>query len=233
MTEDAGSGGRPRSALVRWARRALVVAALAGLALLVWTLWDRTALTTWMSEARPLPFFVAATLLTALGAPITPVFLVAGATFGVRVGLLGSFLALTANLAVTYWVARSSLRPWLESLLRRLGHELPDFGGAGRSSLRFALMVKLAPGVPAFLKNHALAVAGVPFPLYLGLSLLITGAYAAALVVVGESLLEHDLGRSLALTAAVALAVAIGLLWWRRRRATRRRVEQRHAAARA
>ena len=27
-----------------------------------------------------------------------PVFLVAGATFGVRVGLLGSFLALTANL---------------------------------------------------------------------------------------------------------------------------------------
>jgi len=51
--------------------------------------------------------------------------------------------------------------------------------------------------------------------------------------VVGESLLEHDLGRSLALTAAVALAVAIGLLWWRRRRATRRRVEQGHAAARA
>jgi uncharacterized membrane protein YdjX (TVP38/TMEM64 family) len=210
-----------------------VVVALAGVALLAWTLWDRTAVTAWMREARPLQYFVAAGLLTTLGAPITPIFLVAGATFGVRVGLLGSFLALTASLVLTYGIARSSLRPWVESLLRRLGHELPNFGEPGKSALRFALVVKLAPGVPAFLKNLALAVAGVPFRLYLGLSLLITGAYVAALVVLGESLLQRDLGRTLALTAAVALPVAIGLLLWRRRRAGRRRLEQGQAAARA
>jgi uncharacterized membrane protein YdjX (TVP38/TMEM64 family) len=209
-----------------------VLVALAGLALLVWTLWDRTAMTAWMSEARPLQYFVAAALLTTLGAPITPIFLVAGATFGVRVGLFGSFVALTASLVLTYWVARSGLRPWLESLLRRFGHELPNFGEPGKSALRFALMVKLAPGVPAFLKNQALALAGVPFPLYLGLSLLITGAYVAALVLLGESLLEHDLGLTLALTAGAALAVAIVLLLWRRRRAGRRRLEKGHAAAR-
>jgi uncharacterized membrane protein YdjX (TVP38/TMEM64 family) len=168
-----------------------------------------------MYQARPLPFFAAVALLTTVGAPITPLFILAGATFGVRMGLIGSGLALAASLVVTYWIAKG-LRPWIESLLRRFHRELPDFGKAGKSALRFTLMVKLAPGVPQFVKSYGLAVAGVPFPLYLGMSLLITGAYVAALVVLGESLLEHDLGRTVAVAAAFVLLVVLGL-WLRRR----------------
>ena len=199
----------------RWMKRALTVAALVGLALLLWSVWDREALSSWMSQARPLPYFAMAALLTAIGVPITPIFIVAGATFGVRIGLVGSLLALAASLAVTYWLAYL-FRPWVESLLRRFDRELPDFGRARKSALRFTVMVKLAPGIPSFLKSWALAVAGVPFPLYLGVSLLITGAYAAALVVLGESLLEHDVRRTVALAAPFALLVALGL-WLRRR----------------
>jgi uncharacterized membrane protein YdjX (TVP38/TMEM64 family) len=177
--------------------------------------WDREAIASWMSQARPLPYFAMAALLTTIGVPITPVFIVAGATFGVRIGLIGSLLALAASLAVTYWLAYL-FRPWVHSLLRRFDRELPDFGQARKSALRFTVMVKLTPGIPQFLKSWGLAVAGVPFPLYLGISMLFTGAYAAALVVLGESLLEHDVRRAVALAAAFALLVVLGL-WLRRR----------------
>jgi uncharacterized membrane protein YdjX (TVP38/TMEM64 family) len=198
-------------------KRALTVAALVGLALLLWTVWDREAIASWMSQARPLPYFAAAALLTTIGMPITPIFIVAGATFGVRIGLIGSLLALAASLAVTYWIALL-LRPWIESLLRRFDRELPDLGQARKSALRLTVMVKLTPGIPSFLKSYGLAVAGVPFPLFLGVSLLITGAYAAALVVLGESLLEHDVGRIVALAAAIAFLVGLGLRLRRRSR---------------
>jgi uncharacterized membrane protein YdjX (TVP38/TMEM64 family) len=199
-------------------RRALTVAALAGLALLIWRVWDHDAVLAWMRQASPVPYFTAMALLTVIGVPVTPLFVVAGATFGAPVGLVGSGLALAASLAMSYRIARGRLRPWLESLLRRFGSELPDFGEAGRNALRFTLMVKLTPGLPAFVKNYGLAAAGVPFPTYLGVSMLVTGAYAAALVLFGESLFEHDFGPTLVVAAVVALVGGLGALWVRRRR---------------
>ena len=58
--------------------------------------------------------------------------------------------------------------------------------------LRFTLAVKAAPGVPSFVKNYVLGMVGIPFALYFGLSLLVTGAYAALCIVLGESLLTND-----------------------------------------
>ena len=85
--------------------------------------------------------------------------------------------------------------------------------------MRFALLVKLAPGVPAFVKNYALGLAGVPFGLYFGLSMAITGVYAAALVVLGESVFDHN---PRADDIAVAIVVVLGLgVWWLRRRQSR------------
>lgn len=197
----------------RWIKRILAVLAVAGVALLLWSVWEHLALMDKIERARPLQFFAVMTVLPALGVPITPFFILAGASFGVRLGLIGSGLALAANLAGCYWLARR-LRPFFESLLRRFGFELPDL--ANRSPARFAVAVKVAPGVPAFVKNYALGLAGVPFGLYFGLSMLMTGVYAALLVVLGESLLEHNRGRAFwAVVAVVALAL---ILWLRRRR---------------
>ena len=201
-------------------RRALTVLALAGLAALLWAIWDGAAVTAWMEEAAPLPYFAAMALLTAVGVPITPFFVVAGATFGVRLGLVGSGIALAASLSLSYWIARGRVRRWLESLLHRYGRELPRFGEAGRNAVRFTLMVKLTPGVPAFVKTYGLAAAGVPFAPYLGVSMLVTGTYAAALVLLGESLLDHDLGRALLPVAVIVLLGAVLLLVRRRRQSS-------------
>jgi uncharacterized membrane protein YdjX (TVP38/TMEM64 family) len=140
----------------------------------------------------------------------------AGATFGVRLGLVGSLIALAANLIASYRIARSGLRPHLERLFQRFDYELPNFDGQPRNALRFTLMVKFAPGVPAFVKNYGLGVAGVPFTLYFVASMLITGVYSALLVVLGESLFTHETNMVVVAGGAVLL-VAFAVYLWRKR----------------
>ncbi len=213
---DRTYGGGTKSPW-RWARRALVVVGLAAVAYVLWSSWDREAIAAWKQEASPLTFFVVMAIVPALGVPVTPLFILAGATFGRRLGLLGSGIALAANLAICYWIARSGLRRWLVWVLRRFDYELPDFEQRYKGALRFTLMVKLAPGVPAFVKNYGLGVAGVPFSLYFAASMLITGAYGVALIVLGESLFQHD-GNRAVVVGALVVVLALGVWWWRRRR---------------
>lgn len=206
-----------------WALRVLGAGALLALAMLLWNAWDHQAFIAWREEAGVLPFFLAMAILPALGVPITPFFIVAGATFGVLIGLAGTAIALSTNLVLCYWIARSGLRPWLGRLLARTRYRIPDFK-KGEGALRFALLVKLAPGVPIFIKHYLLGMAGVPFWIYFGVSALITGIYAGAFVVLGESLLEHDLGTSAAAIAVLGL-VALAIYLWRRRIAGRQGTE--------
>jgi uncharacterized membrane protein YdjX (TVP38/TMEM64 family) len=187
--------------------------------LLFRSIWDREAAFTWFRQANPLVFFLVMAGLIVAGVPLTPLFVIAGATFGIRGGLLGSLLALAGGLALTYRIARGSLRPRLDRLLRRFDYVLPNFARGDRSALRFTLMVKFAPGVPGFIKNYGLAIAGVPFSVYFVVSMLITGAYAALLIVVGESLLAHDVSKTVWALLILLLMLPISYLWIRRRRA--------------
>ena len=212
-------GGTPRAAGSHgpWGKRVLLVVGLVAVALIVWWAWDRELITRWKRTASPLPFFVGMAIAPAFGVPITPLFILAGATFGRRIGLIGSGLALTANLALCYWIARSGLRRWLGRLLSRFDYELPDFEQKYKGAWRFTLMVKATPGIPQFVKNYGLGVAGVPFVLYLGSSLLVSGTYGAALIVLGDSLFQHDAARSIAIGAAVVV-LAVAVWSWRKRR---------------
>jgi uncharacterized membrane protein YdjX (TVP38/TMEM64 family) len=155
-------------------------------------------------------------LLPVVGVPLTPLLIAAGATFGVRFGLIGSLLALAANLVMSYRIARSGLRPRLERLFQRFEYELPNFDGQPKNALRFTLMVKFAPGVPAFVKNYGLGVAGVPFALYFGASMAITGVYSALLVIVGESLFTHETNKMLWAGGAILLVLLAVYLWRKR-----------------
>lgn len=205
----------PRS-YARWVRLALAAAALAGIGYLVWSAYDHQAVMAWLRELRPLPFFAATAVLPALGIPTTPLYIFAGAAFGPLVGLIGSWIALAVNLVLCYGIARRA-RPQLARLLRRFRTELPDFAERDRGVVKFTLGVKVAPGVPTFVKNYVLGFVGVPFRPYFAVSMLFTGAYAAAFVVMGDSLVDHELGRTTIAAAVLVAAVALAVAWRRRK----------------
>jgi uncharacterized membrane protein YdjX (TVP38/TMEM64 family) len=203
----------------RWIVGASATLAVCAALYFAWSAWGHAAVINWMEQVNPFWFFAIVAIIPGLGIPITPLFILAGATFGTRIGLIGSLVALAAHLALCYWIARAALRRQIKALLRRFDYQLPHFGDERRSAIRFTLMLKLAPGVPTFIKNYALGVAGVPFLLFFVSSMVITGAYAVALVVLGESLLDHD--TPTLVVVGVILAVIIGGLWWWRKRRTR------------
>lgn len=105
----------------------------------------------------------------------------------------------------------------MEKMLRRFGYKLPDFTSKEKRAIGFTLAVKVAPGVPAFVKNYGIVLAGVGFLPYFVLSLLFTGAYGAVVIVLGDSLFDRDPSRLL--IVAVLFAALTGGVWWRRRTA--------------
>jgi uncharacterized membrane protein YdjX (TVP38/TMEM64 family) len=203
-----------------WVRRIGIAALVLGLGYLAISIWDRDALVRWMSEASPVRFFVAMAVLPALGLPLSPFMIVAGATFGVWVALIGSLLAIAISNCIAYAIAHSGLRPRIMRLFERFDAKVPDYTEGGRAAWRFSAAIKLTPALPTFAKMYVLALTAVPFAIYFTVSVAITGAFAAAFIVLGDSLFKHDVSHAtLALVALVAIAV-VAVVWWRKRRVT-------------
>jgi uncharacterized membrane protein YdjX (TVP38/TMEM64 family) len=184
------------------------------LVLLLWRYWDHEAFLAWKNNAGPVPFFMALAILPVIGFPTTPFYLIAGATFDLPTALIGSLLALTVNLTLSYLLAHGPLRSLMMKWLARYGRELPNLEKAGH--WRFTLMVKCLPGLPTFLKNSAVALADVPFPIYFAVSLVFSGFYAAGFIVLGESFLDGDYTQGI--VALLALAGLAALIFILRRR---------------
>lgn len=200
-------------------KRSLLGAVLLGGALLIafslalWLSWNYERILDWKREADPLSFFLLMAVLPALGFPITPLFVLAGAVFGTALGLLGSLLALAANLVLCHWIAHSGLRPHLERLLARTRYRLPSFDDRRRSALRFTLLLRITPGVPLFIKNYLLGFSGIPLKLHFRVSMLLTGAYGAGFVLLGESMFERNLAAAIiGLVILVVISLAVLLL---------------------
>jgi uncharacterized membrane protein YdjX (TVP38/TMEM64 family) len=196
----------------------LALASVTALALaLTWfflQLWDFNAFLAWKREAGFGVYFLGLALLPLLGMPLTPLFVLAGATFDLSAALFGSALAIAANLALSYALAQRWLRRPLLALLRRWRYELPRF--ADGQALRFIVVVRLTPGLPAFLKNYVTALTDMPFALYLGVSWMITFGYAIGLIVLGDSLINTDLVEGL-WAAAILTAALLVWVWLARR----------------
>jgi uncharacterized membrane protein YdjX (TVP38/TMEM64 family) len=213
MTERA----RRHGAAV-WLRRAGIAALVVGLGYLVVSIWDHEALVRWMNEASPVPFFLAMAVLPAIGVPLSPFMIVAGATFGIWAGLLGSMTAIAINLVIGYAIAHSKLRPRILALFERFDYKVPDFTAGGRKAWRFAAAVKVTPALPAFAKTYILAVTAVPFPIYFVVSFAINSAFAFAWIVLGDSLLVHDWDLTTVAAVAIVVLAVLALMWWRKRR---------------
>lgn len=223
MREPEAGGKPPLWRRVPW-RAPLGVVVVIAAAWWVLPMIDPAAIADWKREAHPLVFFPLMAVLSSAGFPTTPFYLAAGAAFGARVGLIGTWAALAAHLVICYWVARSGLRPLLLRGFVRMGWKPPELrGGEGWA---FAMMVRLAPGPPSFVKNYLLASSGVPAVVYFTVSFLVAGAYASALVVLGESFIEGRGGRAAGALAALVFLVAAAAWVGKRRKRRSRQAEE-------
>lgn len=191
-----------------------VVILAAGTAWLIAEGWTWRALLDWQRQVGSVPYFIGMALLPLVGVPTTPLFMLAGASFGLITALIGSAVAVAANVMLSYWLARKVIRRPLAKLLRRWDYQLPEFTPG--KALSFLILMRLAPGLPAFLKNYVTALFDVPFGIYLALSWLITYPYAVGLIVLGDSLFSGDL-REGAAGLLVLLAVVVGFGWINKR----------------
>lgn len=173
-----------------WIFAALRISVVIVIVFLIWQHWDHESFQEWKKEAGPVPFFLALALLPLVGVPATPFYLLAGATFGLPTALAGSAAALALHLAISYWLARSPLRRTLSRWLEKSGRRLPTLERLG--AWRFTLIVKFLPGLPPVLKHAAIAVAGVPFPVFFTVCFSVSAFYAAGFILLGESAFDHD-----------------------------------------
>ena len=120
-------------------------------------------------------------------------------------------VAVAMQQALSYAIARYALRPVVERLVRRRGWEVPRV--TATNALGVALVVRLTPGPPMILGSCILALAAVPFRLYLVVSWLVALPWICAGVILGHGILEGRLAPALTgLSVLIAAAVAARLL---------------------
>ncbi len=121
------------------------------------------------------------------------------------------WVSIAFNLALSYWLARYALRPWLARLLGWLGYKLPEVAEADHHGL--VILVRVTPGPPYVLQSYLLGLAGIPFATYFFISWVISSSYACAFVLFGDALMQGR-GRTalLAVMLFIALTVAVQFL---------------------
>ena len=165
-----------------------------------------------LKDAGPLVYFTAMALLPAVGAPMSIFTLTAGPAFGAQLGVGGVLAAagasLAVNLALTYWLARRWLRPWLEKLVRRAGYKIPVVERADQFEL--TLLLRITPGPPLFLQSYILGLAAIPFRQYFLLSWSVCMLQIAGMVIFAQSIAEGK-GKLAMIGVSVSTAVMLGI----------------------
>ena len=161
-----------------------------------------------ITSAGPVVFFSAMGILPGLGAPNLAFALVAGPAFGPQLGMplviaLG-LVALTFNLTITYWLARTWLRPLVTRLLARFGYPLPQLESGDLTDL--IVLLRVTPGIPFFVQNYTLGLANAPFLRYLAISCGIQWVLNAGFMLFGEALSK---GKGKMVLTAVLLLAAV------------------------
>lgn len=170
-------------------------------------------------DMGPVPFFLALAVLPVIGFPVTPFYFLAGATFGVPVSLLGTGLSQALNLVLAYWLARRYLRGLLEKMVARADYRIPEV--QPKNYVNFAILVKVTPGPPNFLKSFILALAHIPFGIFFIVSWPTTMGFAIGVIIFGDSLMDRDVPQAIlgfVLMIAFLIAIKVAATYYSKKR---------------
>ncbi len=159
-------------------------------------------------EARPWALVLALAILPGMGFPISPLFIMVGAVLGPIYGLpITCLIAIAAQSVCTMWTYLLSAGP-LKGILKKYifrTRTLPEFSDA--NALRFALIIRITPGIPYAVQNVALGVVGLKLKPYTIVSIPITALWTIGFVTTGDTIFEGSAG--MAITGILLLVILI------------------------
>ncbi|GHB90720.1 hypothetical protein GCM10007047_01910 [Cerasicoccus arenae] len=129
-------------------------------------------------------------ILPALGFPISPFYIFAGAVFNPWLIIPVGLVALSINMSVSYALAR---HVWREPLQKKFAARWPKLFAIDEiSAARITILVRAVPGVPFPVQNCLLGVLAVPFWTYIALSVLIQGCFLTGVVLTTQGALNQN-----------------------------------------
>lgn len=158
-----------------------------------------------MQQQHPLIYFTLTGILTAFGFPILPFYLAGAAIYGKGTSMLYAPLSAMLTIAIGYWANLTIARPVVNWMLARAGYTIPTI--SPNNYLRFTILCRITPGMPATIQNTILALGGVPFGKYMLGSFPIIMCWITGFILLGESMFEGNLG--LAITAVMLIVFLI------------------------
>ncbi len=163
---------------------------------------------------RPILLFLALVVLPGFPVPNSALLFLAGVVWRERPveACLIALLAMLMNLAWTYWLAAGFGRRSVERVSAWLGFRITEVRESNR--LRVVLALKLTPGIPMFVQNYLCGFLGVPFGLYLLVSMVCNGLIGMGFVLAGVGFGDGKLVPALAGLFLVILG-ALVIRWVR------------------
>lgn len=194
---------------------ALVVIA-AVVAIVIHADLDWAGVNEWIGELNPWLVLPLMAVLPIAGFPIAVVYLFAGARFGPYWGGVVVAAVTAIHLLATYAISRSFLRAPLKRMMERRHWHLPEVPEDEQAAV--CVVAALAPGLPYFVRNYLLAVAGVRLKYLLLVVMPIYVARSYVTILLGDMGADPSKEKLFILLGVDALKIIIcGYVIWRLR----------------
>ncbi|MEP6662201.1 MAG: VTT domain-containing protein [Verrucomicrobiota bacterium] len=190
-------------------RRIFWIVSIAGVAafIILFCFVDTKALHGW-AEKLPGPLvFLFMAVLPVVGVPISLLFVIGGARFGIFGGMIAAAFAIAINLLLTFLMTKFVLRKPIANFFKNRQYKLPQVPKGEYAAV--TLLAALVPGIPYSAKNYLLVLAGVPFRVYFFVCLPAHVFTASLGIVFGDMTKKFTPGR---IAFLVAYAILILLL---------------------
>ena len=198
------------------------VAAIVGLVVMLTDVSWSSLMDRWEQLMGRIEHLNAATVLPLMailpigGFPIAVVYLVAGARFGPLLGGVVVAAVTAVHMLGTYLIGRSFLRGPLQRFIEKRHKHLPEVPRDEHAAV--AVIATLVPGLPYFVRNYLLVLAGVRLSIFFTVCLPIYVARSYVTILLGN--LGSDpskVGLAVLLTVDVLKVAICALVIWRLR----------------
>lgn len=160
--------GDNTSKVSRWITLCLVAGVVLVVVYLSFTGMTLESLLGVSSESIRWSFVGLMVVLPLFGFPISSFYVFAAVNFGFWEGVGLCATSLLANMSIGYVIGKYCFRAQVGKFVQR--YPRFDLQTKQRNAVRATILIRTVPGVPYFLQSYLLAAAGVPFVLYLVLS---------------------------------------------------------------